>query len=341
MPIRHPRPLPALSPGMKPLEARDRDALVPGRAARKRFEEATEAIRDTPSLLVGLALSAFLTGIAVAAVLDFGPGLTQLQQSFGLEIAATPSPPSATHPFGTLNVLGIDLFVALFQATPIDVALVTGILVAAAAIGWSLGSGAGLFGGASEWLVAGAGDVLASVPVVFLVWILFVGIQPLVRGPGVLVVFGALFVAVLWPYYARPVRIVAGSVGASGYFEAARASGASRRRLLVRHGLPNTYVPILAQLPVDVANIFFFLVVFPYVTCITGGTYSLISPLPSAAFPEWGTLLGKGICYASAPLIGVLWWVFLFPTAAIVLYGIAVATTCDGLERWSARRVHR
>jgi peptide/nickel transport system permease protein len=150
---------------------------------------------------------------------------------------------------------------------------------------------------------------------------------------------------VLWPYYARPVRARAERVAREPYVEASRAAGASSTRLLTRHVLPNSLYPVFAQIPIDVYNIFFVLTVFPYLGCIslrTGGSagYAWLTPLPTIPFPEWGTILAVGACYGWQPIWNLnFWWMYAFPAAAIVLFGIAMALTCDGMEQLLHGRV--
>jgi ABC-type dipeptide/oligopeptide/nickel transport system permease subunit len=129
------------------------------------------------------------------------------------------------------------------------------------------------------------------------------------------------------------------------YVEAARASGARPWRILRRHVLPNSVFPVLAQVPVDVYNIFFVLSAFPFFECFSGlgssrgGLVTVTqSPLPSPSFPEWGNLLANGACWGWSILPSLnQWWGYAFPAAAIFGFGLAVTLACDGLLRALAR----
>jgi ABC-type dipeptide/oligopeptide/nickel transport system permease subunit len=314
---------------------------LPGSRTRARMEEALQAVRETPSLLVGIALLSLLAGISVAAVIEFGSHLTSYYVNRLLQLVSD-TPPSAAHPLGVVNSLGVDLFQGLFQATPLDMMLIGSILLGSAGLGLVAGTSGGLFGGRSEWLVTGASDLLSTVPPIFLVSVLFVGIGGFLPYRDLLPVFALLFVLVLWPYYAGPVLVRARQVSNTGYVQSAQVAGARRARLLFRHGIPNSYVPILAQLPMDFANIIFVLTMFPYLNCLSHQSALLVTPLPNQAYPDWGFLLAYGMCTGWSPFPGGnFWWMYTFPAVAIVFLGAAITLCCDGLERWSARRLRR
>jgi peptide/nickel transport system permease protein len=147
-----------------------------------------------------------------------------------------------------------------------------------------VGSYAGLGGRRSaDATVTAWSDVISAVPPFFLVMLLVAGPESVLLGPFAnwsVAVFVVLFGFVLWPYYARIVRARAKQIAAEPYVEAARASGATPRRLLRRHVIPNSYPSVLAQIPADVANVLFVLAVFPFLHCFGGLNYPVLSPLP-------------------------------------------------------------
>jgi peptide/nickel transport system permease protein len=302
-----------------------------------RYRRVLARLRPNLSFWSGvLVLSAFGV-LALYAELAFGSGLGVLVPTPNWSLQVVPfSGPTAGHWFGIDSWLGVDVFQALLQATPFDLGLVGGILLGAALLGIVLGAVGGLLGGIVDLLVVGASDLLSGVPPFFFVVVLFLGVKPLLTsGSDPLPVFGLLFVLVLWPYYARPVRSLAQRAATAPYAESARASGAGSGRLLTRHVLPNSLSPVFAQLPVDVYNIFFVLTVFPFLGCFTGGSpFAPISVTPSVTFPEWGSLLGYGACYGWSLIPSLdAWWSYTFPALFIVLFGFGVMLLCDGLER--------
>jgi ABC-type dipeptide/oligopeptide/nickel transport system permease subunit len=306
---------------------------------RARLEEALQAIRETPSLLTGIAFLSLLAGISIAAVIEFGSHLTSYYVSETLK-RVVDTPPSPAHPLGVINYIGVDVFQGVFQAIPLDLLLIGAILLGSAGLGLLLGTSGGLFGGGSEWVVTSAADLVGSVPTVFLVSVLFIGIGGFVQHAYLTALFAVLFVLVLWPYYARPILARARVVAGTGYVQAAQVTGAGRSRLLFRHGMPNSYLPVLAQLPADFATIIFVLTMFPYLNCLSPMSALLITPLPNQTYPDLGFLLAYGVCSGWSPFPGGnFWWMYTFPAIAIVFIGTAITLCCDGLERWSSRRL--
>jgi peptide/nickel transport system permease protein len=298
----------------------------------------SQRIRATPSIWVGGGLLLLYAASAVAALVAYGSSLTQMTLNPFLGEQNRPPGPSPAHPFGVMGGTGVDVLDAVLRAAPVDLALIGGILLLAVGVGVLLGAYAGYDGGILDDLITGAGDILVGVPPFFLVLVLFLGIEQLVPPDQGLTVFGLLFAIVLWPYYARPVRARAQQVSHEAYVEAARASGARRPWLLARHIIPNSFYPVLAQIPVDLYNVFFVLTVFPFLGCFGGGGarfYATLTPLPSTStFPEWGSLVATGACqgWSFLPELNY-YWMYTFPALAIIVLGVAVALTCDGVEK--------
>lgn len=292
------------------------------------------SLRANPTLVAGLTLLGMFTAVSLSAWHGYGNALGSLVTNSALAQTLAPPPPSAAHPFGVMNGIGIDILTALYESTPTDLVLVASILIAALSVGVVLGSVAALRGGGVDGLVTVVSDLLVAVPPFFFVMVLFLGIQRFVPPNGYLPAFVGLFAFVLWPSYARSTRARAAQVARSAYVEAARSAGASFRRLLRRHVIPNSFFPVLAQVPVDVYNIFFVLTAFPFLACFNP-FFTLLSPLPNGRYAEWGYLLAQGACYGWSPLASINhWWMYTFPALTILTFGVAVALTCDGLERY-------
>jgi peptide/nickel transport system permease protein len=287
--------------------------------------------------VAGLVLLGGFAAIALGALALWGSSVADLPTDPALALAIFPPGPSAAHPLGVINGVGVDVLAGLWRATPIDLALVGGPIALAAAIGAVLGTYSGFSQGAVDLLVTGAADVIVGIPSFLLIFVLYFGLVHWIPIPDRLASFGLLFAAILWPYYARPVRALAIEVANERFVEAARASGASTARLVARHGLPNSLSPVFAQAPVDVYTIFFVLTVFPFLGCFT--TIPTLSVLPATAYPEWGNLLALGACHGWSFLGGVnFWWMYTFPLAAIVAFGLGVAFACDGADRYLGGR---
>ncbi|HLY77264.1 MAG TPA: ABC transporter permease subunit [Thermoplasmata archaeon] len=316
--------------------------LPPPPSAWRRVHRVGLQLLDTPALLLGLALAGFFVAVSLDAVLTFGPHLDTMYVRATWVSTIYPPGPSPTHPLGVMDGLGVDEATAMFQAAPWDITLVAGITFPAALLGLFLGSEAGAGNRIASALVVTGGDLVLTIPAPFLVVLVFLSLSRFLYPSQYLWVFGIAFVAILWPYHARGVRQQALIVAQESFVEAARAAGASRGWVTRRHILPNSFVPVLSQIPVDVASIFFVLTAFPYVSCLGGGgtasAFAITSPLPSRAFPEWGWLAANGACYGYAPIFAAnFWWMYLFPIAAIALFSAMVVLLCDGVARFVER----
>jgi len=308
----------------------------------------------------GVAILVFYFAAGISALVVFRGTLDQLAINPTWAVAPpyqSPTPPSWQYPFGVLPGLGVDLFRALWQATPWDLAIVAGILAFDVAIGCLVGVIAGMNeGGALDAVLSWVTDTIGAIPSFFLVIGIFAAVTTLAPGDIGIPLFIVVFGFVIWPATARLTRDRARIVARQPYVEATRASGGGRRRILFRHILPGSVSAVLAQLPLDVAPIFFVLIVFPWfwntVSPPPGAKYGVadttptlppFSPLPNVNFPEWGYLLAVGMGYGlpiSEGLVGVpvYWWMFLFPLAAILGLAFGIALVCDGLDRRLATR---
>jgi len=307
------------------------EAPAPGGA----LSHLASRLRRNTTLLTGFGFLAAFVGVSVAAVVHFGGALDTPPSDPALVIGtAAPSGPTLAHPFGTDPGLGVDILSSLWRATPNDLVLVGSILLIASVVGLLLGAWAGLVGGWIDLVALAAADLLVGVPPFFLAVVLFLGVGPLYPTSDALPIFVLLFAFVLWPYYARPVRAVAQRTAAQPYVESARAAGADTEQVLFRHILPNSLYPVLAQLPIDVFNVFFVLSVYPYVGCFSPQLIQPIAITPYPTYPEYGALLGYGACFGWQPIAAVdAWWSYVFPAAVILAFGLMVVLLCDGLER--------
>ena len=298
-------------------------------------------LRGNYQLAFGGAILLGFLAAGLLALVQFHGNLTRLSLNPILGGQSPPPGPSAAHPLGVLGGLGVDELQALWQATPVDLALVGGSTLLAAGLGIVVGSAAGLRGGLVDAAVVEVSDLLVGVPPFFFVMVLFLGLQPFLPPADDLLLFGVLFAVVLFPYHARPVRARALEVAGEPYVEAAKAAGAGPPRLLLRHVLPNATAPVLAQLPIDVYNFLFVLTVFPFLNCFDGSLFAVLSPLPTTAaaqgYPEWGFLLARGACAGWSPLASLDYpWMYLAPGAVVILFGIAVTLAADGFDRFLA-----
>ena len=199
--------------------------------------------------------------------------------------------------------------------------LMVGILptVTAGLIALLLGLLAGDLGGLVDHLIMRALDVFFAFPLVLLA-IAIVG----VIGPGMNNQMFALTV-VLVPYSTRVVRSATLSVKHLDFVEAARALGASRRRLIGRHLMPNVLPPLLVYTSTLVGMM---------IVASAGLSFLGLGVQPPT--PDWGVMVGNGrlVLYRAAHVATI-------PGIVIVVAALAFNFVGDGLREALDPRARR
>ncbi|EQD74784.1 Binding-protein-dependent transport system inner membrane component [mine drainage metagenome] len=320
------------------------DDLAPLPSLRERYRRHAFGLE----FWAGVGILAFYVAVALSALVEFQGTLATLNENPAWIPGWIVIGPSWTYPFGILSGFGVNLIDAMWQATPWDLSIVVAILAIDGCLGTLLGAIAGFSEGRwPDTVITFVFDSVGSIPGVFLLIIVFLGITALDPRAMSLGLFVFLFGLILCPTIARTVRERVRTVAQLPFVESARASGVSRSGILARHLLPNSLGPVLVQLPADVAAIFFFLTVFPwFYSC--GGPLSLTQsppwlvpalppgwPLPSTSFPEWGFQLAIGACEGlTTPGLPIFWWMLVFPLLAIIGLGVGLGLLCDGIDKW-------
>lgn len=256
---------------------------------------------------VGIALCLlFVVGVGVAALIPdvIAPG--DPLATFPTHSLAAPS---WEHPFGT-DESGRDVWTRVIHgAKP---ALTIG--VSATAIGMGLGTILGVIGGMSagrgrvgtaiDWTTARLVEVLYALPGILLALLVLT-----ITGPGIVPATFAVGLATA-PGYSRMIRASVKAVRDSDYVRAEVVLGRSPARILLHTILPNALRPLTALATLGVGQ-----------AVVWAGALSYIGLGPPPPSPEWGAMLKAGNDY----LLGGMWWMTVFPGAAIA--SIAVVGT--------------
>jgi peptide/nickel transport system permease protein len=177
-------------------------------------------------------------------------------------------------------------------------------------VGVTLGLVAGYFGGWLDSLIMRFMDLLWAFPEI----ILAVGMVA-VFGAGIRNIIIAIAVAYL-DDFARVVRAEVLRLREEDYSLAARAIGASHRRIIWRHILPNTMAPIIVQATFAVGL---------GILAESGLTFLGLGVSPST--PTWGLTLNEG-----RDFIRQAWWISVFPGLAIMITVLGLNLLGDGLR---------
>jgi len=222
---------------------------------------------------------------------------------------ATLAPPSAAHWLGT-DALGRDTLSRLLHGGgPILAAALTAV-AAAALVGTGIGVVAALRGGLVELTLMRIVDVLLAFPSILLAILV---VAALGRGLSQLAV--ALAIAQT-PAFARVARATALVLTNGEFVMAARALGASSRRVLGRHVLVNLIGLVVVQSALTAA------LVIGYVGALS---YIGLGVQPPRA--DWGTMISDASNYIfESPYLAV------FPGLAIALVVLSLNFLADGLR---------
>jgi peptide/nickel transport system permease protein len=245
--------------------------------------------------------------IAVFAALA-GPFLSPYDPS-SQELARRLESPSRAHPLG-LDELGRDILARLLQGARISLMVGIAVVSVSSAAGMLFGSIAGYFGGRVDDIISRVIDVLMAFPGILLAIALVA-----VLGPSLVNVVLALSV-IGWVGYARLVRGQALRARELEYVQAARASGASSARIVVRHILPTAIPAVGVQATLGMAG-----------AIIAEAALSFLGLGVQPPTPSWGTMLDAGRAHLfDAPHLTI------FPGLAIAMLVLGFNFLGDGLR---------
>jgi peptide/nickel transport system permease protein len=216
-------------------------------------------------------LIVFVAIIAAVA----GPFLSPYDPS-SQELARRLESPSLAHPLG-LDELGRDILARLLQGARISLMVGLAVVSVSSTAGMFFGSIAGYFGGWVDDLISRVIDVLMAFPGILLAIALVA-----VLGPSLLNVVLALSV-IGWVGYARLVRGQALRAREFEFVQAARASGASSVRIVLRHVLPTAIPAVVVQATLGMAG-----------AIIAEAALSFLGLGVQPPTPSWGTMLDAG-----------------------------------------------
>jgi len=182
--------------------------------------------RRNPLGVFGLVIAVVFTFLAL-----FGPFITPYDPQQP-DVSAQLQGPSLAHPFGT-DTLGQDILSRVIAGARIS--FIIGLAAVAIGVtgGSLMGVISGYFGGVVDSFIQRSGEAAAAFPGLFLYLMM---IAALGRGEKTIVLAIALssFIG-----GSRIMRVIALGLKGTAFVEASRSIGASDRRILFRHIIPN------------------------------------------------------------------------------------------------------
>lgn len=187
--------------------------------------------------------------------------------------------PSREHLLGC-DKLGRDLLSRLIYGSRESLKLGIVASVLAASLGVVLGMIAGFFGGIVDDVIMRFIDIYQSIPTL-LFCICISAVVGMGTGSAILAI-GLVSIG----SFARLLRAAVMTAKEMEYVEAAKAIGASRLRIMIKHILPNSISPIIVNFTMKLG------------VCVQfGATMSYLGMGSQPPIPEWGTMLAEGRNY--------------------------------------------
>ena len=217
--------------------------------------------------------------------------------------------PSLEHPLGT-DDFGRDLLSRILYGGRISLLVSLIAVVISVLAGGILGAVAGYFGGVCDGIIMRLMDIVMAIPSTLLAVAISAAL-----GTGVVNTAIAISISGI-PSCARLLKSTIMTIRDNEFVEAARATGSTDFRIIVKHILPNTISPIIVDSTLRIG-----------MSILAISSLSFIGLGVQPPTPEWGSILSSG-----RALIRDFWPLATFPGVAIVLTLLGFNLLGDGLR---------
>ncbi|QOG08271.1 ABC transporter permease [Aureimonas sp. OT7] len=217
---------------------------------------------------------------------------------------------SWAHPLGT-DQIGRDMLVRSLVGLRYSLLIGVASVAVTLAIGCTLGTLAGYFGGRSDTVIMRITDAQLAIPMIILAIAVLGVSRPTI--PAIVLVLGLSN----WPVYARIMRSVVMAERGQEYVRAAQVSGATHARILLTLLVPLLIPPILFTSVLDVARMMIF-------ESILGFLGLGVQP-PT---PTFGNIIADGRKY----LLNA-WWIATMPGVFLCLTLTSINLMGSAFER--------
>lgn len=213
------------------------------------------------------------------------------------------------HPFGTDN-LGRDYLSRTLYGAQISLLIGISVMLISGTIGTALGLAAGYFGGRIDLVVTFIITTRLALPVVL------VALAVVAMVGGTLFIVIAVLGLLKWDRFAVVMRSATQQVRSLDFVEAARASGASQLRIILREVLPNVMPHLIVVGTVEAAS-----------AILLEAALSFLGLGVQPPLPSWGLMISeaKNFMFFS-------FWLIAIPGAALAMLVLAINMMGDGLR---------
>jgi len=220
-----------------------------------------------------------------------------------------PSPPSENNWFGT-DDRGRDVFTRILYGFKYSIIYAVVVWVFSTIIGIIVGGVMGYFGGRVDFFGLRFVEIFSTVPSFFLLLILISLFTPSLT---LLVIISSIFGWVGISYYVRGEFLKNRN---REFVEAARATGVPTWKILFKHILPNSLIPLITFAPFTIAGHIAGLASLDFLG------FGLEIPTPS-----WGELLAQ-----AHKNFTIAWWLAVFPSGALFLTLVMMNLVGEGVR---------
>lgn len=217
--------------------------------------------------------------------------------------------PDSKHWFGT-DDSGRDVLSRMIYGSRVSLQVGFVAVGIAVVIGIILGALAGYYGGWTDILVSRLIEIMMTIPTFFLIIAVIAFLNPSIF--NIMAVIGLTG----WMGIARFVRAEFLKLKQLDFITALRALGASDRRIIFLHMLPNAMAPVLVSVVFGIAG-----------AILTESSLSFLGFGVQAPTPSWGDILSQSRDY-----IEFAWWLTIFPGLAIFTSITAYNLVGEGLR---------
>ncbi len=233
--------------------------------------------------------------------------------------------------FSDFHILGTnwrshDLYSKLLYGSRVSLIVSVGAIIISLIIGLPLGLFAGYYRGKVDELIMRVTDIFLTLPFYFVMILVIVVLQDtpaldnlIIRlniGAEVIVISVMLGLGIFgWMGITRLVRATILQIREMDYVEAARCLGASNRRIMIVHILPNILAPLIVVVTYALA-----------VNIVAEAGLAFLG-FTDVSLASWGRELDDG-----TEIVAVAWWPVVFPALFIITAVMAFNLLGDGLR---------
>jgi peptide/nickel transport system permease protein len=281
--------------------------LLAAPVARRPAGPWLRALRRLRRNRLALVSASFLVLVVAVA---FGVPLVVTIDPYQQNLRDALQPPTlGGHLLGT-DQFGRDVLLRLVDGARVSVSVGLIAVCIAVLFGGGLGLLSGYFGGAVDGAIMRLVDVKLAFPGILaalvIVTVLGGGLDKAMIAVGI----GAL------PRYARVVRASVLSSKHEVFVEAARSLGASHRRIMFGHIVPQVLGPVITLATLGLAT-----------AILATASLSFLGLGAQPPTAEWGLMLSESRKY-----LRIAWWLAVFPGVSIMLTVLAINVLGDGVR---------